>query len=88
MGWLDISQIVNDFQIQVDKIVYLAAINNPTRNEERLLSTDYSDESKPQLQILYNDGKKLTGYKEISALGQIQTEKLLEEIDAETSTFS
>jgi hypothetical protein len=47
MGWLDISQIVNDFQIQVDKIVYIAAINNQVRNEERLLCTDYSDESKP-----------------------------------------
>ena len=42
MGWLDVSQVINDFQIQPNQILYLAGGEVKRINEN--YTTVYSDE--------------------------------------------
>ncbi|MFM7853052.1 MAG: hypothetical protein ACKO96_14330 [Flammeovirgaceae bacterium] len=42
MGWLDVSQVINDFQIQPNQIIYLVSGEVKRINEN--YTTVYSDE--------------------------------------------
>ena len=86
MGWLDISQILNDFQIQPNQLVYLAGGEVKKNNEN--YACVYSDELTPRLKALNLESAKLTGYREVLVNGAIDIEKVLSTLKMDNASFN
>ena len=88
MGWLDISQIVYDFQVNASQIIHLAAGRVSQFSNQESYGNFYSDDQhKAKRHELRKDGVKLAGHKEVLVLGAVDEQRILKALSEDQTNF-